>query len=598
MRTFSQKVAETSTSKENTFSVNTGTHSTQNSVVRPHFLLQQSIGNQAAQLMQQSNKVLPKNNWVNSTSPGIDHDSNPIAEIGSTNSRLQLKGVHNTRDDHYEREADQIAARVLAGGSKPTTAPLQVTPRVQAKSNCPVESIPASVTAAVSSGGRPLPGNTRDYFETRFGHDFSAVRVHDSSTAGKAARQIHAKAFTLGQHIAFAAGAYQPHTHAGKRLIAHELSHTLQQQAVNTLQREADEPAITARDIFPVEEGTRLQVLRTMPDVWLDILRSQDQATAQTFEALENRIAEVTTVTDDVFEALISGEVQVSTAEGEEPRTVTNVRIRLARVDDGTFTLQISGEQSASGTSINLYSVDELSVSRDDVGIVLSRGGVPQFRTSRVEGGGVSLGAYTAPYLNQVPAALRSLAPERLELIEMRSLPEVEAGSSEETAALEANAARTRARTSFRNQRLMLGSGLLAGDRYNPLLQAGWQINFRPFDMTGGFVQFPLRLSIQYAPTSSVIGRLTSGFEASLSQLRVPINVQLITGIAGGRLDEMDLSTGISGPPRAVFGLPFGAGVGLELNAFRMDLRYDYLVNLIEGSPNLHTVSLQLGGAF
>ena len=82
-------------------------------------------------------------------------------------------------------------------------------------------------------GGAPLAPAERAYFEPRFGHDFSAVRIHADAQAATAAADIGARAFTLGRDIAFARDEYRPATDAGRRLIAHELAHTLQQNGAS-----------------------------------------------------------------------------------------------------------------------------------------------------------------------------------------------------------------------------------------------------------------------------------------------------------------------------------------------------------------------------
>ena len=90
---------------------------------------------------------------------------------------------------------------------------------------------------ALRGGGRPLPESTRAFFESRFGHDFSRVRIHADARAAVLAKDINAKAFTSGNDVVFGAGAYQPHSHAGRHLLAHEMTHTLQQRGVNRIQR-------------------------------------------------------------------------------------------------------------------------------------------------------------------------------------------------------------------------------------------------------------------------------------------------------------------------------------------------------------------------
>ena len=82
---------------------------------------------------------------------------------------------------------------------------------------------------ALRGSGHPLPESARSYFEPRFGADFSSVRVHSNSAAAETAQQINAQAFTRGRDIVFGTGRYQPQTPDGQRLLAHELTHVVQQ---------------------------------------------------------------------------------------------------------------------------------------------------------------------------------------------------------------------------------------------------------------------------------------------------------------------------------------------------------------------------------
>ena len=84
-------------------------------------------------------------------------------------------------------------------------------------------------------GGQPLEPATRNYFEPRFGRDFSKVRVHKDQNAADISRSINARAFTKGNDIAFGSGEYQPQSTEGKRLLGHELTHVVQQNGSNTL---------------------------------------------------------------------------------------------------------------------------------------------------------------------------------------------------------------------------------------------------------------------------------------------------------------------------------------------------------------------------
>jgi hypothetical protein len=83
---------------------------------------------------------------------------------------------------------------------------------------------------AAGREGESLPGEVRSYFEPRFGWDFSKVRIHADSDAARGAQAIEARAYTLGRDIVFGAGEYTPATHEGRRLIAHELAHVVQQE--------------------------------------------------------------------------------------------------------------------------------------------------------------------------------------------------------------------------------------------------------------------------------------------------------------------------------------------------------------------------------
>lgn len=93
---------------------------------------------------------------------------------------------------------------------------------------------PPIVQDVLRSSGQPLDTGTRAFMEPRFGHDFSRVRVHTDENAADSARAVHALAYTVGQNVVFAAGQYAPHTRAGRKLIAHELTHTIQQSHSRT----------------------------------------------------------------------------------------------------------------------------------------------------------------------------------------------------------------------------------------------------------------------------------------------------------------------------------------------------------------------------
>ena len=108
---------------------------------------------------------------------------------------------------------------------------------------------PPIIHEVLRSPGQPLDAATRNFMEPRFGHDFSHVRVHTDATAAESASAVNARAYTVGNHVAFAAGQYSSNNERSRHLLAHELSHVLQQDSKSTisLQRTCGESAIAAK---------------------------------------------------------------------------------------------------------------------------------------------------------------------------------------------------------------------------------------------------------------------------------------------------------------------------------------------------------------
>ncbi len=110
----------------------------------------------------------------------------------------------------------------------------------------------SSLPADVSDVGKSLEPDVRASFERRFDHDFSRVRVHADVAAARSARTVAAAAYTVGSDIVFGAGMYRPNSHAGQKLLAHELAHVVQQQrpsggAVKTGQHESEAASASDR---------------------------------------------------------------------------------------------------------------------------------------------------------------------------------------------------------------------------------------------------------------------------------------------------------------------------------------------------------------
>jgi hypothetical protein len=189
--------------------------------------------------------------------PTADRRHQPPATLGlgaPIQAKLKVGAVH----DPLEQEADAIAERVVSGlqGATLNTPPMSEREIVQRKCDaCDSEeeqalvqrtaaaehdtrtvAIEPNIYARIDSQrhlGRPLPVAARSLFETNIGHDLSGVRIHDDHEAASLSRHLRARAFTVGGDIFFARNEYQPQSLAGKRLLAHELVHTVQQGAAD-----------------------------------------------------------------------------------------------------------------------------------------------------------------------------------------------------------------------------------------------------------------------------------------------------------------------------------------------------------------------------
>jgi hypothetical protein len=127
-----------------------------------------------------------------------------------------------------EAEADSMATRIAAHGPESNS---WIGARSTASASPELSSVeaPPIVHETLRSTGQPLDPTTRAYMEPRLGADLGGVRIHADNGAAAAARAVHANAYTVGSDIFFAPGRYRPHTGEGRWLLAHELSHTVQQ---------------------------------------------------------------------------------------------------------------------------------------------------------------------------------------------------------------------------------------------------------------------------------------------------------------------------------------------------------------------------------
>lgn len=174
-----------------------------------------AIGTAAAGIWRQEDERKKKSD------PGKAREATPPTGTSKTPPTSPPKPVKEAPAGERKREEEPaIAMKSEAGPAAP-----QVTPAV------------TSSIGGAHGSGRSLSPSARSFFEPRLGHDLSGVRVHDDAPAARAAGDVHAQAFTYGQDVYFGAGRFQPHTPDGRRLLAHELTHTVQQRPGAPLQR-------------------------------------------------------------------------------------------------------------------------------------------------------------------------------------------------------------------------------------------------------------------------------------------------------------------------------------------------------------------------
>jgi hypothetical protein len=171
-----------------------------------------------------------------------DREALTLSNHGGEHPGIQRTCSHCEEEERLHREprdGDSAFLQAKEGASGMSA----MTPSVQSRID--------SATGA----GRPLSESTQAFFEPRFGQDFSDVQIHTDGNAVAATTAVNARAYTRGRHIVFNAGEYQPDTDAGRHLLAHELTHVVQQQGSTTLQRQPKAPDPNAEREAAAREG-------------------------------------------------------------------------------------------------------------------------------------------------------------------------------------------------------------------------------------------------------------------------------------------------------------------------------------------------------
>lgn len=176
---------------------------------------------------------------------------NRVGMPSQSSTVVQTQLETTTPGDAYEQEADRTADMVMRkidGVNQSDAMPSShcPTPTISCfgGTSMPISSEMESQLQAMQGGGHAMPEGLRAQMEDSFGHDFSNVRLHTDSAAADMSSSINAKAFTHGNDIYFNQGQFQPNTAAGQHLIAHELTHTVQQGGKVAREDEDDQDKI------------------------------------------------------------------------------------------------------------------------------------------------------------------------------------------------------------------------------------------------------------------------------------------------------------------------------------------------------------------
>jgi outer membrane protein OmpA-like peptidoglycan-associated protein len=288
---------------------------------------------------------------------------------------IQGKLHVNQPGDQYEQEADRVADKVMtmpeANGERLRRQEDEEQQALQTKSDSAQNHVSPAVEANIQSlmgGGRPLRDDTRRFFEPRFGYDFSGVRIHSDEPAAQTARAVNAQAFTLGRNIVFGAGQYSPETINGKRLLAHELTHVVQQQAMPArLVKNKLQPRIQRRLVTfggPADVNALLGLLGPRAGLTLAMnpVNNQVQITAVSPAAPPSATlrARLTTIINHATQhaeiSVARGQPLVFVGAFPQPTDLTVTRVQRVDIDD---ILAIEAGAPGNGVAFAMHEIEE-----------------------------------------------------------------------------------------------------------------------------------------------------------------------------------------------------------------------------------------------
>jgi hypothetical protein len=249
--------------------------------------LQRTAGNQAVKRMIKSGALQAKLR-IGQSNDIYEQEADRIAEqvMRMTDPVLQRKCVKCDEDKERLLQAKESPGKVLATQD---------------------QSMPPLVHQVLSSPGQPLDPGTRAFMEPRFDHDFSRVKVHLGAAAEQSAWEMNAHAYTVGHNMVFDAGRFAPGTQEGRRLIAHELTHVVQQGALgqvkptfisrssDRLERQADDVSTAIMNSGLSQVGARPELIKAManPSMPSGVIQRKPAPEAKPVREDKARLAEL-----------------------------------------------------------------------------------------------------------------------------------------------------------------------------------------------------------------------------------------------------------------------------------------------------------------
>ena len=244
--------------------------------------LQRSIGNQAVQRLIDSHYIQAKLS-VSSPADPLEHEADQVAETvmrmpdpratarvrvsnqpsisrlfrkcSGCDAKASSQPLKEEEEKNKEKDVGetQVLQRLHSGSHSMLHRSATTSGRVDASAE--------SVDDVMRSAGQPLDASTRSFMEPRFGRDFSRVRVHTDARAAESAQAVNARSYAVQGHLVFGRGEYSPGTSSGRRLLAHELAHVVQQGEAPDIQRQKapgveskPEPETDDRDKHEIED--------------------------------------------------------------------------------------------------------------------------------------------------------------------------------------------------------------------------------------------------------------------------------------------------------------------------------------------------------